>query len=200
MERIDNINIERLDWLCQERGVSHDQMADGVGIAKSTIRSLFKGSTGLTFNQLQKISNYFDQGVLFLLEQQPIIEEEFRSPAFRTLMNQKPEVSPVVKSIIRRAEKQRELFLSLQEELDLDTPTFDAPHFDENSSPAQKAFVAREWLELSNESSFDQYRSALESRGILVFRSNGYAGKWQIPKNSQCWGFRCISKNALLFS
>jgi len=36
---------------------------------------------------------------------------------------------------------------------------------------------------------------ALESRGVLVFRSNGYAGKWQIAKNNPILGFSLYDEN-----
>jgi hypothetical protein len=34
---------------------------------------------------------------------------------------------------------------------------------------------------------------AVEAKGILVFRSNGYAGRWQIAKESPILGFSLYS-------
>jgi len=45
--------------------------------------------------------------------------------SFRTLANQKPELSPKLKALIERVEKQREVYLSLREDLD----DADRPHF-----------------------------------------------------------------------
>ena len=38
--------------------------------------------------------------------------------------------------------------------------------------------IVRSWLGLKDVNNFDSYRAALEAKGILVFRSNGYNGKW----------------------
>src|SRR5690606_18428822 len=56
-------------------------------------------------------------------------------------------------------------------------------------TPSSAARQAREWLGIQTESSFEQYRAAIERRGILVFRTNGYAGKWQIPSAHPTIGF-----------
>ena len=189
VDTIDGINTDRIDWLCQDRGITRDDLSKKIGIGKSTIAKLFEVKGGLTFNQLKKIADYFDQGVLFLLEPTPIVEEHVRTPAFRTLMNQKPDVSHVVKSIIRRSEAQRELFLSLREQLDSPVARFSPPDFAANQDVRAKALAVRQWLNLGAASKFDDYRSALEAQGILVFRSNGYAGKWQMPKQSRVLGF-----------
>ena len=42
---------------------------------------------------------------------------------------------------------------------------------------------------------FSEYRHAVESRGLLVFRSNGYAGAWQIPKDDPICGFTVYDAN-----
>jgi Zn-dependent peptidase ImmA (M78 family) len=49
--------------------------------------------------------------------------------------------------------------------------------------------MRRQWLDLSDHNSFDNYRAAVEARGVLVFRSNGYSGKWQIAKEDPMLGF-----------
>src|SRR5581483_10056774 len=51
------------------------------------------------------------------------------------------------------------------------------------------AAVARTWLRINNEKTFEEYRAAVEARGLLVFRTNGYNGKWQIPKDNPILGF-----------
>jgi Zn-dependent peptidase ImmA (M78 family) len=44
-------------------------------------------------------------------------------------------------------------------------------------------------LRIKDERTFDEYRAAVEARGLLVFRSNGYSGKWQVPKENPILGF-----------
>ena len=85
---------------------------------------------------------------------------------------------------------QRALFLSLREESEdsLWAP-FNAPALPaENVAAAAKA--ARLWRGLDEgENDFESYRKAVEAKGILVFRTNGYNGPWQIAKDSPVAGF-----------
>lgn len=147
------------------------------------------GQQDLTFNQLRKIADYFGRGVLFFLEPDPVDEARIHTPQFRTLANEKPQLSPEVKAIIERIEKQRSIYLSLRENLDYEEkPEFNAPTIPFNN-PSDSARIARSWLNLSDNNTFESYRASVEVNGILVFRSNGYSGKWQIPKDNPILGF-----------
>lgn len=189
MERIHSINPERIMWCCADRGLTLDGLAATVGIAQASIEHVMDGEGGLTFNQLSKLADFFGRGVLFFLETAPVDEEQAHTPAFRTLANQKPELSVKVKSLIERVERQRAVYLSLRDELDNpDLPKFSLPKIPKNN-PSKAASAARDWLKLGDENSFDSYRAAIEEKGILVFRSNGYNGKWQIAKESPILGF-----------
>lgn len=189
MERIQSINPERIAWCCAERGIIADQLAADVGIGTATMKQVMAYEEGLTFNQLSKIADYFGRGVLFFLEAEPVDGEQVHTLEFRTLANQKPELSPKIKALIERAEWQRAVYLSLREDLDDESrPRFNPPE-SPSHEPREAARLAREWLTLRDENSFDGYRSAVEARGILVFRSNGYNGKWQIAKDNPILGF-----------
>ena len=147
------------------------------------------GEDGMTFNQLRKIAEYLGCGVLFFLEPGPVDEAQIHTPQFRTLANQKPELSASIKALIERVEKQRAVYLSLREDLDeTDRPRFTPPALP-GDNPREAAGIVREWLGLGDKNSFDSYRSAVEAKGILVFLSNGYNGKWQIAKESSILGF-----------
>lgn len=147
------------------------------------------GTDGMTFNQLRKVADHFGRGVLFFLEEGAVDEAQVHSPQFRTLANQKPELSAKLKALIERVEKQREVYLSLREDLDdADHPRFNPPVLP-NDDLQEAARIARLWLGLNEQNDFDIYREALESRGVLVFRSNGYNGKWQIAKENPILGF-----------
>jgi Zn-dependent peptidase ImmA (M78 family) len=79
--------------------------------------------------------------------------------------------------------------LSLRDELDdADLPRFDPPALG-GLAVDKAASVVRRWLALQDRNDFDSYRHALEARGLLVFRSNGYNGQWQIAKESPILGF-----------
>ena len=189
MERIQSLNPKRIEWCCADRGITPGDLAFELGIARARMGPLMAGQDGVTFHQLREIAEYFGRGVLFFLEPGPVDEALVHTPQFRTLANQKPALSANLKALIKRVEKQRAVYLSLREDLDdEDWPRFSPPSFRRQES-SEMARVAREWLGLGDSNTFDTYRAAIEARGILVFRSNGYNGKWQIPKDSPILGF-----------
>lgn len=189
MERIQSINLARIDWCCADRGMTRDELAAEIGIAPASLAKAFEGDAGLTFNQLRKIAAFFGRGTLFFLEAGPVNEAQVHSAQFRTLANQKPELSPRLKLLIERVERQREIFLALRDELDpADVMAFAPPEL-KGLSVQDAARVVRRWLRLADRNDFDSYRQAIEARGLLVFRSNGYNGKWQIAKESPILGF-----------
>lgn len=189
MERIQSINSERIAWCCADLGITLGVLAAETGVSATTLEHVIAGEDGMTFNQLRKVADHFGRGVLFFLEEGPVDETQVHSLQFRTLANQKPELTAKLKSLIERVEKQRQVYLSLREDLDdADRPWFSPPDLSrENLHDAAR--IARQWLGLSDRNSFDTYREALESRGVLVFRSNGYNGKWQIAKQNPILGF-----------
>lgn len=195
MERIQSINPERIEWCCADYGITPSILASHVGIAESSIKRVMSGEDSITFNQLRKIAEYFGRGILFFLETSSIDETRVHSPQFRTLANHKPELSSKLKHFIERVEKQRNVYLSLREELDdSDQPYFNPPElFGKN--PIEAASIARQWLNLSIQNDFDSYREAVEAQGILVFLSNGYNGKWQIAKENPIIGFSLYFTN-----
>lgn len=189
MERIQSINPERIAWCCAEHGISPRQLASDMGIADTSMEHVMAGEDGLTFNQLRKIADHFGRGVLFFLEPGPADESQIHTPQFRTLANQKPELSPKLKTLIERVERQRGIYLSLLEERDeADRIRFAPPDLPRHR-PREAAAITRQWLGVGDRNSFESYREALEAKGILVFRSNGYNGKWQIAKDSPILGF-----------
>ena len=107
MERIAGINPDRFLWCCADRGVSVEECASTTDISMATFEKLLAGEPCLTFNQLRKVAEYFGRGVLFFLEQAPVNEAVVHSPQFRTLANQKPELSARIKALIERVEHQR---------------------------------------------------------------------------------------------
>lgn len=195
MERIQLINPDRITWCCADQGITPEALASELGIAAASIERVMAGEAGLTFSQLRKIADYFGRGVLFFLETTPVNEEFIHTPQFRTLANQKPELSPKLKGFIERVEQQRAIYLNLREELiDTDHPEFSPPSVAGLGIP-EAARRVRAWLELKPSNDFDSYRAAVEKKGILVFRSNGYHGKWQIAKESPILGFTLYDPN-----
>jgi Zn-dependent peptidase ImmA (M78 family) len=189
VERIHSINPDRIVWCCAEQGITVEELAKELNISESTMERVMNKEDGMTFQQLRRMADHFGRGVLFFLEAGPVDEAQVHTPQFRTLANQKPELSPKLKALIERAEKQRDIYLSLREDLDdSDWTRFEPPQVAELQT-SEAAQAVRNWLGLREENNFESYRAAVESRSILVFRSNGYNGKWQIPKSDPILGF-----------
>jgi len=189
MERIQSINPERITWCCADYGITPEELATELNIAATSIERVLEGEGGITFNQLRKIADHFGRGVLFFLESGPVDAAQVHTPQFRTLANQKPELTPSLKKLIERVEKQRAVYLSLREDLDEAERLLFTPPELARKNPQESARIVRKWLGLTEENSFNSYREAVEARGVLVFRSNGYNGKWQIPKQNPILGF-----------
>jgi transcriptional regulator with XRE-family HTH domain len=188
-ERIQLIKPERILWCCTDYGIAPGDLARELDISPTTIEKVLSGEIGLTFNQLRKMAEYFGRGVLFFLEEGQVNETQVHTPQFRTLANQKPELSARIKALIERVEKQRDVYLSLREDLDdTDRPLFGPPDLSQKN-PGEAAHAVRQWLGLGDRNTFETYREAVEAQGVLVFRSNGYNGKWQIAKESPILGF-----------
>lgn len=190
MDRIHAVNRERIEWCCAEQGMAPGELSNVLDMSADRWAAFWSGNEGLTFNQLRKLAEHFGRGVLFFLELGPVVAEQVHTPQFRTLAQQKPELSQRLRLLIERVERQRALFLSLREDLDdaLWSP-FQAPALPAgNVAAAAKA--TRQWLELGeSKNDFESYRKAVEAKGILVFRTNGYNGPWQIAKESPVAGF-----------
>lgn len=188
MERIQGVNYQRIEWCCNQAGISAGDLATELKISAATMDRARAGEPSFTFGQLRKIATRFGRGALFFLEPGPADEAEVFTPQFRTLANEKPQISPKIRLLIQRAERQRDIYQALRENLgDEERPRFVPPQLPRTIREA--ALRAREWLRLDAPRTFEDYREAVESRGILVFRSNGYNGPWQIPRNSPILGF-----------
>lgn len=190
MDRIQVVNRERIQWCCAEHGMAPDALAAVLDVSPDRWAAFWSDDVGLTFNQLRRLAEYFGRGVLFFLEPGPALPDQVHTPQFRTLSKQKPELSHRLKLLIERVERQRAVFLSLREDLDdsLWAP-FHAPDLT-TGNVSVAAMQARQWLGLSDDrNDFDSYRKAVEARGLLVFRTNGYNGPWQIAKESPVAGF-----------
>lgn len=197
MERVQGINFPRIEWCCHQEGITADQLATELGISAATMEKARAGEASLTFGQLKKVATRFGRGALFFLEPGPADEQQVYTPQFRTLANQKPHVSPKVRLLIERAERQRDVYQALRDNLnDGERPTFSPPQLTNNLK--QAAQTVRNWLGLTNQNTFDAYRAAVEARGILVFRSNGYNGAWQIPQTSSILGFSLYDEDCPL--
>lgn len=189
MERITAFNPERFLWCCEDFGVSPEDVAQQLQISEGSISKILGGDLAPTFGQLRKIAKYFNRGVLFFVQSGAIDEETVHTPQFRSLSKQKPDLSPEVKKLIERAQRQREVYLDLREDLQADAlPKFRPPDIDLDQ-PAKAALTIRRWLKLSERNSFTQTRKVIEDRGVMVLMGVGYYGDWRLPSESPIVGF-----------
>lgn len=188
MDRITAINPQRVAWCFADLGLTPEQVATDLGLASGKLRAVLDNDGSLTFAQLRTLAEYFGRSVLFFLDPTPVDAERVHSPQFRTMAGQKSDLSRRVRHLMQRAERQRAVYQDLLNDLEgADQPRFAPPRLP--SDPVAAARLARDWLALGAANSFDAYRAAVEDKGVLVFRTNGYAGKWQIAKESPILGF-----------
>ncbi|MCF6309452.1 MAG: ImmA/IrrE family metallo-endopeptidase [Sulfurimonas sp.] len=189
MEKI-QINPSRLQWCCNTLDIDIDYLSIHIKIAKQTLEQAMQNQAVLSVKQLEKIANFFKRNLLFFIDPSEIQENKIYSIQFRTINNQEPIHSPKLRAFIERIEKQRQVYLDLLE--DINEPVKDSwknkLEFNTNDIKLISANI-RQWLNLPINYKFDDVRQAVESKGIMVFISNGYNGKWQIEKNEHVRGF-----------
>lgn len=175
IDKISNINFERIQWCCAESNISIEDLALAV---KMSLKNLTE--VKLSFTQLSKIADYFGYGVLFFLNPEEPQDKNIHSVAFRTLANQKIPFDVKLKKLVERVEFQRDAYLNLLEEMG-EPYQWQAPKLT-GSSIKEKATQVRQWLGIDNLEKYDfaAYRELLEAKGVLVFRSIGYNGKWKV--------------------
>ncbi len=198
-ERTALFNRARILWCCQQNKLTVKNLADDLGYSPTALNTAINNEGALTIGQLQKIADYFHRPLLFFFEQGPINEAQADSPQFRTISSQKPELARKIKILVKRAEEQRQVFIELLEgEEDYTNTNWQTNRIQKAPQETVKAFAVRvrEWLGIEDKEDkfrgkkdFEYYRIALEKIGMLVFVTNGYAGKWQIEKDSPIRGF-----------
>ncbi len=179
---ISNINTSIIQWCCDEISIALHDLAAAVKIPLKKIQH-----AQLSFNQLTKIADYFGYDPLFFLASKPPQGDKVHSAAFRTLANQEILFDRNIKKIVEQLESHRDLYLSLLEDMG-EPHRIQLPQL--TGSISDKAQTTREWLKIKNTQNydFDQYRQLIEAKGILIFRSMGYNGKWKV-KNDALIGF-----------
>lgn len=188
MEYVHNINPARVVWCMDQMRVSKEEAAKDSQLPLAKVEAVLAGEPALTFTQLRRLATYLGRSVLFFLDPAPVVTEQATSAQFRTLTGQKPELSRRVRQLVQRVEQQRRIYADLKaEQSPEDAIAFAPPLL--AADPVVAARQARGWLRLDGCNTFEKYRQAVERAGILVFRTNGYAGTWQIAKESPVLGF-----------
>ena len=189
MEKI-QINPSRLQWCCNTLDIDIDYLSKHIRIAKQTLELAMQNQAVLSVTQLTKIANFFKRNLLFFIDPSEIQEDKIYSIAFRTINNQEPIHSPKLRAFIERIEKQRQVYIELLEDINEEVKQDWKSKLEFNTNDIKQISAnIRTWLNLPIKYDFDILRQAVESKGIMVFVSNGYNGKWQIEKNEHVRGF-----------
>ena len=189
MEKI-QINATRLQWCCDSLEIDINYLAKTIKIATDTLEKAMENKAVLSVTQLEKIAKFFKRNLLFFLDPSDVKEEKIYSIQFRTINNQEPIHSPKLRAFIEGIEKQRKTYLQLSE--DLNEPIeeeWKSKLILNRQNIKQISADIRKWLTLPLKYTFEDMRQAIENKGIMVFISNGYNGKWQIERNEQVRGF-----------
>ena len=106
--------------------------------------------------------------------------ERVHSAHYRTLANQDVDFDANLSKLVKQVEKHRDVYLSILEELEEPVTDFKPPEL--TGSIKEKAQAVRQWLGLSQRENydFDKYKNCILSKGVLVFQSAGYLGKWKV--------------------
>lgn len=174
------INPKRLTWCCKKYNANFGELSAQLKISLNSLEQ-----ARITVKQLEKIANYFNHSLLFFLEKKDPKEEQILSLQFRTVNNQKPELDLKIQNLIKRVERQRKIYLGLLEDLETPPKNWYPNHLNldkKNLKPTAK--TVRDWLALKENFNFAEIRNAIEKKGIMVVVSNGYNGKWQLPKRN----------------
>ena len=187
MDKLENINVQRIRSTAALHSLTLESLFSELKIAGSTLATLNKTSSGLTYTQLSKIAGHLNRGVLYFMEPGEVDPEKMQSAQFRSLANQKPTISRKLKIIIENVESYRDIYLTLREYISEQAMPFVPSQMPSDS--AEAAAMAREWLDIPQQNSFTHTRAAIERAGALVLRSNGYHGKWKVPDEDDVLGF-----------
>lgn len=197
MDRLGPINYDRLRWCSDDFGIAPQDVGGHIHVSPDRWKAVLSGEEGLTFSQLRSMAEFFGRGVLFFLEPGAVNESQVRTPAFRSLTNDEPDLSPEVKGLIERAERYRETYLAIREEIGEESNApFVAPQLPTTDMP-RAAVKARTWLGLNGcdvPRSFEYFREKVENKGVLVLRTTGYLGAWRFPPDSTVIGFSLSHK------
>ncbi|AXQ23353.1 ImmA/IrrE family metallo-endopeptidase [Acinetobacter wuhouensis] len=186
------VNPDRIEWCRLKYDVSVELLAKKIDVKVEKLEGLLKENEDptITYNQLEKLADLFGESILFFIKNEPIEEKEIFVPQFRTFDSQMPIIDLKIKKIIENVIAQHEVYLGLQNDLDIEVEYFQSPDL-KNHSLTKQGEKIRKWLGIDNSKkmTFKDYRKLIEDKNILVFLSSGYSGAWKIPNDSTVIGF-----------
>lgn len=181
-----DINPNRLNWCCEDAGITATDLPKKCNIVATTIAKAQAGEKALTYKQIEKLAEFFNRSWMFFMDDAPLNPATVHSPHYRTLHNQSPALSWEFKKFTQRVEQHRKIFVDLLEDADYDYfPQWHPPDIKPTDADAEHI---RTWLGLTEENTFASLRDAVEQKGVMVILSAGYPGKWKIPDTDNVTG------------
>jgi len=172
-----SINPEIIKWARESAGWSIEEISKKLKISRENFGKIESGSKLPTFRQLEFLANYFKRPVaIFFLPEPP--KEPSIASSFRILPKSEREFSKDLRLAIRKARYYQSISNDLTKDLGIDSkPKIAVATLQDN--PQEFAQAERERLGVSLDeqfkwknaySAFNVWRSAIESRNILVFQ------------------------------
>ncbi|MBC6444998.1 MAG: ImmA/IrrE family metallo-endopeptidase, partial [Alphaproteobacteria bacterium GM202ARS2] len=166
-------------------GYSLDDISDkGV----KSIAKFESGEMAPTFNQLDTLADLY--GVprwVFLRDELPERYALNTMPAFRTFHEQGERLSPKTNKIVLKTLSVRRFMIELLQEMGRAIPSFRPPDISEQDQQANRQVVlqwlgvndVQAWLDkIHKNNTVESLRAYLEDRGVLVFFTSRYRGKF----------------------
>ncbi len=146
-----HINFSRLQWCFDHYNV--ETLPKKLSFVE---KKLEQENPSFTMRQLEDIAHFFGRSLTFFINPNEVKEEKIFSLQFRTLNNQKNNLSIKIQKLIERVEKQREIFISILE--DLEEPIIkDWTNYKNINDPLK----IRKWLCLDENNDFDTLRKQI---------------------------------------
>ncbi len=168
MDKLENINVQRIRSTAALHSLTLESLFSDLKIAGSTLETLNKTSSGLSYSQLSKIAGHLNRGVLYFMEPGEVDPNKMLSAQFRSLANQKPTISRKLKIIIENVESYRDIYLTLREYISEQAMPFVPSQMP--TDPAEAAAVARDWLDIP-----DLQDEAVQ---LVLQQAEAMAGQW----------------------
>lgn len=172
-----SINPEIIKWARESLGWSVEEISKKLKTSKENFERIESGSKLPTFRQLQLLANYFKRPVaIFFLPKPP--EEPSMVSSFRILPRGMSEFSKDLRLAIRKARYYQSISNELMKDLGIDSkPKILSGTLQGNPQEFAQEERKRMGISLDEQfkwrnayESFNVWRSAIESRNILVFQ------------------------------
>ena len=172
-----SINPEIIKWARESAGWDVEEISKKLKTSKENFKKIESGNKLPTFRQLEFLANYFKRPVaIFFLPMPP--EEPSIASSFRILPKNERDFSKDLRLAIRKARHYQSISNDLMKDLGIDSkPKITAVTLQDN--PQEFAQEERERIGVSLDEqfkwrnayeAFNVWRSAIESRNILVFQ------------------------------